>query len=519
MSAFMSGAAKSACGTWTAAHQIEAFCELADVKQDDVLYASWTEQTFQPAFVIFFDHKLHWLVIAVRGSSEWTSVLTDIAADTCSLADGCAHKGMVRGAKWIFNEVQAVLLSALKRYPSYQVVCTGHSLGANVACVLALLLREGEGCPILEETLTTEADPFCMSGEDVCTEELPGLGEFLGTGDEGTPVELPGLGEFLGASDEGTHMETFQASGSSRDGLADGGVATGVDQETSKAESLEGQPRTFGDEVSMVAENKSDACSKTQEVPQDVLEADVTELSEEVPGRSELRSAVAYGFGTSPLMSPLLSQRCMPFIMSFARNADFVTRLSTLSVDRLILELTENSGPKLVKNWFVAKFGNPQQSTTNTPKMRAFGDPNCIAEVLTPPGTMIHIDSRSPFNEFSLLGYTNCDTARQMPNLYWAMPLLYSEFSITFQMFKDHLPILYVEDLLHVIREGCSVCEAANLVLAGRSTLEGAEHCVLLALRTLILEQAKSPECVEPLVESGQGEPLPMSVDTEDEWE
>jgi len=29
-------------------------------------------------------------------------------------------------------------------HPSYQLVCTGHSLGANVAAVLTLLLRQGE---------------------------------------------------------------------------------------------------------------------------------------------------------------------------------------------------------------------------------------------------------------------------------------------------------------------------------------------------------------------------------------
>ena len=65
-------------------------------------------------------------------------------------------------------------------------------------------------------------------------------------------------------------------------------------------------------------------------------------------GRRKMRLAVAYGFGASPLMSPLLAHQCAPFIMSFARNADYVTRLSILGVDRLILELTENSAPKLI---------------------------------------------------------------------------------------------------------------------------------------------------------------------------
>merc|ERR1712003_185955 len=92
-----------------------------------------------------------------------------------------------------------------------------------------------------------------------------------------------------------------------------------------------------------------------------------------------------------------------------------------------------------MKCWLASKFqrdeeGQPYRSNARS---RAFGHTDRIPELLIPPGTLIHIDSRP----------------NVAPQLYWAMPNLYNEMSISFHMFSDHLPILYVENLLHVIRE------------------------------------------------------------------
>jgi len=213
--AFLGGAAAAQIGIWDSAQQLEGFLELSGASRDHVLCAHWDEETFKPAFVVFVVPGVQWLVVSVRGSMNWKAVLTDIAAEPSEVPGGLAHSGMVRSARWVLSQIRSVLEAALVERPDYSVVCTGHSLGANVAALLALFLRE---------------EP------------------------------------------EGTS-----------------------DRE-----------------------------------------------EEQAPAAAEaFRKTVAYTFGGSPLMSPELGVRCAPFVLSVSRNFDFVTRLSVLGVDRLMLELTD----------------------------------------------------------------------------------------------------------------------------------------------------------------------------------
>lgn len=396
VSAFLSGAATAACGRWGAAEHLHAFTELADVQEEDVLLYSWAEKTFEPAFVVFLDHKLRWLVVAVRGSMEWKSVLTDIAADTCELAGGKAHSGMARAARWLNGRVRPLLAKALEQHPEYRVVCTGHSLGANVASILALLLREELAvaaevdAPIVAHTATSSGE---LGARDIAPSSATSAAVEMATG--ATPIE-----------------------------------------------------------------------------------------------------AFAFGFGPSPLMSPDLAMRCAPFVLSVARNVDYVTRLCAFSADRLTLELTERSAAKLAKQWLSTKLRRPELQD-NEPRNRVFGQDRPTAEVLVPPGQLLHVDST----------FAGAAAGNSIPNLSWPLPGFYQELFISPQMFHDHLPIRYVEDLLRVLRAGAN-WHAPQLHLASRAHEAEAQQFVLAPLRTLIVEQMVSPDCVARLV-LGQPHPSP----------
>lgn len=54
-----------------------------------------------------------------------------------------AHKGMINGAKFVQKRLRdtGVIDRALATYPEYDLILTGHSLGAGVACLLAILMR------------------------------------------------------------------------------------------------------------------------------------------------------------------------------------------------------------------------------------------------------------------------------------------------------------------------------------------------------------------------------------------
>ncbi|CAJ1370538.1 unnamed protein product [Effrenium voratum] len=160
---FLGGAAKSLTGSWENEDHTEAFVELTGAQRADILMANWTEKPFEPAFVIFWVHRMRWLVLSVRGSCEWSAVLTDVAAEESLVAGGLAHSGMARAARWILSCAGACLAEALKELPEYRLVCTGHSLGADVAELVAVMLREGDTSPVtIPKALGASGDPEAL---------------------------------------------------------------------------------------------------------------------------------------------------------------------------------------------------------------------------------------------------------------------------------------------------------------------------------------------------------------------
>lgn len=52
--------------------------------------------------------------------------------------NGFAHAGILRGANKILELTQCKLAELLRQYPSYQLVVTGHSLGAGTAIIVSM---------------------------------------------------------------------------------------------------------------------------------------------------------------------------------------------------------------------------------------------------------------------------------------------------------------------------------------------------------------------------------------------
>lgn len=103
----------------------------------------------QLPFCVIADHKTSSIVVAVRGSISLRDIFTDLTATSDKFEaegfppDTMAHKGMAIGAEYIVKRLKetGIIDKALARYPNYSLVLTGHSLGAGVACLLALKLR------------------------------------------------------------------------------------------------------------------------------------------------------------------------------------------------------------------------------------------------------------------------------------------------------------------------------------------------------------------------------------------
>mmetsp|Transcript_10712 Transcript_10712/g.24409 ORF Transcript_10712/g.24409 Transcript_10712/m.24409 type:complete len:595 (+) Transcript_10712:108-1892(+) len=388
-SAFLGSAAAAQCVGHEAAAEIAAFCELAGARPTDVLASSWDERTFQPAYVVCLAHEMNWIVVAIRGSMSWKAVLTDIAADVTEVCGGVAHSGMVRSANWVLGQILPVLAAASAMYPKYSVMCTGHSLGANVAALIALQLRDLRG--------------------------------------------------------------QFSS------GVSTASTSTGASSTSSTADSSATE-RLFSD----------------------------FSVETEAFGRS-----MCFAFGPSPLMSPALAARCEHFVLSIARNFDFVTRLSVFGIDKLLLEMTEQSAPLLFKQWLTEKFSDPETPTSSrtAARNRAFGSSERIPEPLVPPGRLMHIHSPSSADTSALSDV----------RLFWSLPGFYHQLLMSVRMFQDHLPIKYVEDLLRFV--GASAGQnKKELRLEDRASNDATAHMrVRVTLESIIIAEEQGLDGCQPM--------------------
>lgn len=104
---------------------------------------------FQLPFCVIADHQTSSIVIAIRGSISLRDIFTDLTATSDKFeVEGVpentyAHKGMINGAIYVLKRLKdtGVVDRALATYPEYNLILTGHSLGAGVACLLSFLMR------------------------------------------------------------------------------------------------------------------------------------------------------------------------------------------------------------------------------------------------------------------------------------------------------------------------------------------------------------------------------------------
>jgi hypothetical protein len=126
-------------------------------------------------------------VVAIRGTLSALDCITDIKA-TCEefeLVDpidhhviqrGKLHAGIYKSARNVYEVIRSTLVNLLQEHNHYNIVLTGHSLGAATASVLSLILMNEEefcttaikvysfGCPpVMTNELNEFVKPFTLS--------------------------------------------------------------------------------------------------------------------------------------------------------------------------------------------------------------------------------------------------------------------------------------------------------------------------------------------------------------------
>ena len=147
-----------------------------NTKKEDLMYCALEAGRYLPACAIVLNHEDRGIILAIRGSVSVFDWITDLTGDYTAydytdaktgevLASGLVHKGILMCAKNLADKVRSQLLQLQESYPSYSLVILGHSLGAGVAALLALLWMSDSAFSKTGFFALAYAPPAVVSGE------------------------------------------------------------------------------------------------------------------------------------------------------------------------------------------------------------------------------------------------------------------------------------------------------------------------------------------------------------------
>ncbi|KAI9002081.1 hypothetical protein DFJ74DRAFT_775321 [Hyaloraphidium curvatum] len=155
----LTGGTKALPGTRPAAQAPEApaeaihpshayLAQAADISHSDILHSTHTILpgrsllgTYHPLLFLLRDPARRALTVVFRGTLEAPDVLVDLAASAADFGAGTAHGAMLDAAMHLARPSSpflAAVRAALE--PGWGIILAGHSLGAALASLLALLL-------------------------------------------------------------------------------------------------------------------------------------------------------------------------------------------------------------------------------------------------------------------------------------------------------------------------------------------------------------------------------------------
>jgi pimeloyl-ACP methyl ester carboxylesterase len=114
--------------------------------------------------IVAIDHAHQAILLVIRGTFTISEVLVDVAGFARPFCGGEAHSEMATMAERVWEVARPMVLDLLQKYPQYELVLIGHSLGAGVASLLNILLHDNEQALLQRENqVSTRTNIRCFA--------------------------------------------------------------------------------------------------------------------------------------------------------------------------------------------------------------------------------------------------------------------------------------------------------------------------------------------------------------------
>ena len=118
----------------------------------------------RPAFFLAVDDHLQALVLSIRGTKSALEVQIDAKWNPIEfpqMPGAFVHEGIYLAARWFVDSVLGRLTQLSSLFPDYKIRIVGHSLGAGIAALFSLMIRE----VLPHSRAVLFAPPACVSAK------------------------------------------------------------------------------------------------------------------------------------------------------------------------------------------------------------------------------------------------------------------------------------------------------------------------------------------------------------------
>jgi hypothetical protein len=121
---------------------LESICRYTGIPSvEDVWILEYEDTLESLRHVVTVDHARKQIILAIRGTLTLSGVVVDLAGFAESFCGGEAHAGMAKMARAVWEKASSTLKARIEEHVSdYELVVTGHSLGAGVACLITFMV-------------------------------------------------------------------------------------------------------------------------------------------------------------------------------------------------------------------------------------------------------------------------------------------------------------------------------------------------------------------------------------------